>query len=188
MTTETTSFRHFVLGLLDRRPMSGYDIKRLFGRLNWLIGNSSFGSIYSTLHALLEDDLVSVKAVHHPDRPSKKVYSINEKGRRALQRWIERPVTPEASIRSFAMHLLLASSLTDKGLIAYLRQRHLQVASHRTTLEEMLEKPGETEGGKRLVSEYGLAMANAELNWLDSALNQLQEESVRQEEMEAAHI
>jgi DNA-binding PadR family transcriptional regulator len=168
--------------------MSGYDIKRLFGRLNWLIGNSSFGSIYSTLHALLEDGLVSVKQVHHPDKPSKKVYSINEKGCRTLQHWIEQPGRPEASLRSFAMHLLLASSLTDKGLTAHLRQRHMQVASHRTTLEEMLEKPGETEGGKRLVCEYGLAMANAELDWLDSALNQLQEESVRQEEMEAAHI
>jgi DNA-binding PadR family transcriptional regulator len=168
--------------------MSGYDIKRLFGRLNWLIGNSSFGSIYSTLHALLEDDLVSVKEVRHPDKPSKKVYSINEKGCRTLQHWIERPVTPEASLRSFAMHLLLANSLSDKGLTAHLRQRHMQVASHRTTLEEMLKKPGETDAGKHLVCEYGLAMASAELDWLDSALNQLQEEPLPEEDIETVRV
>jgi PadR family transcriptional regulator AphA len=188
MAAETTSLRHFILGLLDRRPMSGYDIKCLFRRLNWLIGNSSFGSIYSTLHALLEDDLVSVQAVHHPDKPSKKVYSINEKGRRTLQHWIERPVTEEASLRSFAMHLLLATSLTNQGLTAHLRQRHVQVASHRTMLEEMLGKPGEKDAGKRLVCEYGLAMANAELDWLESALGQLQEEPLPEEDLETVRV
>jgi DNA-binding PadR family transcriptional regulator len=188
MATETTSFRHFILGLLERRPMSGYDIKSLFGHLNWLIGNSSFGSIYSTLHALLEDDLVSVRVVQNPDKPSKKVYSINEKGRRTLQQWIERPVTPKDSLRSFAMHLLLASSLTGDRLTAHLRQRHVQVASHRTTLEQVLGKPGETDAGKRLVCEYGLAMANAELDWLDSALGQLRKEPIPEEDIETVRV
>jgi len=188
MATETAGFRHFILGLLDQRPMSGYDIKCLFGRLNWLIGSSSFGSIYSALHALLEDELVSVESVHHPDKPSKKIYSINEKGRRTLQHWIEQPVTQGASPRTFAMHLLLASSLNDGTLTTHLRQRHVQVASHRTRLEEMLEKPGETDAGKHLLCEYGLAMAKAELDWLNSTLSRLQEEPVRQEEIEAVRV
>jgi DNA-binding PadR family transcriptional regulator len=168
--------------------MSGYDIKCLFGRLNWLIGNSSFGSIYSTLHALLEDDLVSVKVVNHPDKPSKKVYSINDKGRRTLQHWIEQPVTPEDSLRSFAMHLLLASCLTDEGLTAHLRQRHVQVTSHRAALEDMLGQPEETDAGKRLVCEYGLAMANAELDWLRSTLGQLREEPSPEEDIETVRV
>jgi DNA-binding PadR family transcriptional regulator len=46
-------------------------------------------AIYSTLHALLEDDLVSVQTVQNPDKPSKKVYSINENGRWTPQHWIE---------------------------------------------------------------------------------------------------
>jgi DNA-binding PadR family transcriptional regulator len=188
MATETTSFRHFVLGLLDRRPRSGYDIKCLFERLNWLIGNSSFGSIYSTLHALLEDDLVSVRVVQNPDKPSKKIYSINEKGRRTLRHWFQQPATPKDSLRSFAMHLLLASSLTNDRLTAHLRQRHVQVAAHRTTLEKVLGKPGETDAGKRLVCEYGLAMANAELDWLDSALGQLREEPLPEEDIETVRV
>ena len=183
-----TSFRYFILGLLDRHPMSGYDIKCLFGRLNWLMGNSSFGSIYSTLHALLRDGLVSVKVVQNPDKPSKKIYSINEKGRQTLQHWIEQPVTPKDSLRSFAMHLLLASSLDNRTLTAHLRQRHVQVASHRTTLEEMLGEPGETDPGKRLVCEYGLAMADAELNWLDSALGQLRKEPLPEEDIETVRV
>ena len=188
MATRATSLRYFILGLLDQNPMSGYDIKRLFGRLDWLIGNSSFGSIYSALHALLEDDLVSVTMVHHPGKPSKKVYSINEKGRRTLQHWIEEPVAPEASLRTFAMHLLLASSLTDRGLAARLRQRHEQVASHRTALEEMLGRHGQSDDSLHLACAYGLAMADAELDWLNSVLGQLRKEPLPEEDIETVRI
>jgi hypothetical protein len=52
----------------------------------------------------------------------------------------------------------------------------------------MLSKPGETDTGKRLVCEYGLAMANAELSWLDSALDQLLEESSPEEDIEAVRV
>jgi hypothetical protein len=53
MATEGVSFRHFFLGLLDRRPMSGYDIKRLLERLKGLLGGSSFGNIYPAVPAHL---------------------------------------------------------------------------------------------------------------------------------------
>ena len=43
-------------------------------------------------------------------------------------------------------------------------------------LGEMLGKSGDPDVGKRLACEYGLAMANAELDWLDNALGQLREE------------
>ena len=68
------SFRNFCLGLLVQQPMSGYDIKCLLGQLDWLIGGSSFGNIYPTLHALLQDGLASVDVVDNHDKPPKKVY------------------------------------------------------------------------------------------------------------------
>ena len=46
----TVKTRHLVLGLLARQPMSGYDIKRFFKSLSWLIGSPSFGSRYPALH------------------------------------------------------------------------------------------------------------------------------------------
>ena len=61
MAGSTVSFRYFVLGLLAQRSMSGYDIKRFLKSLSWLIGSPSFGSLYPALHALLKDELVTVK-------------------------------------------------------------------------------------------------------------------------------
>jgi DNA-binding PadR family transcriptional regulator len=172
MTTGGTSFRYFVLGLLAQQPMSGYDIKRLLERLKWLIGSSSFGNIYPTLHALLQDGWVTVDVITHNDRPPKKVYTIHEKGRQALQEWLDRLVPPKASMKAFVMRLILARDLDHSGLVAHLRQRRAQVISHRDALEEMSGESGQTGVGWQLALDYGLAVADTELNWLDRALSQ----------------
>jgi len=182
MATVKNGFRCFVLGLLSQRPMSGYDIKRLFGRFDWLLGNSSFGSIYSALHALLEDGLVSVQTVRHPNKPDRKVYTINNGGQHTLQHWLRQSATDASSPKSFIMRLFLATSHTNGGLSEYMRHRHRHVATHRTALEDMLRDP--VDAGQQLVCEYGLALADAELEWLDSTLSQLQREPVPEEDLE----
>jgi DNA-binding PadR family transcriptional regulator len=170
MTTGAPSFRYFVLGLLDRQPMSGYDIKRFLKRLGWLIGSSSFGNIYPALHALLEDGLVTVDVISQQDRPPRKVYHINESGRQELREWIEQPAGSGASLKTFTMRLLLASRFSDEGLIAHLQQRRTQIAAHRVTLEKMIGELGALDVRERLAFEYGRTLANAELEWLDGAL------------------
>jgi DNA-binding PadR family transcriptional regulator len=171
MTTGGTSFRYFVLGLLAQQPMSGYDIKRLLERLKWLIGSSSFGNIYPTLHALLQDGWVTVDVITHEDRPPKKVYTIRERGRQALRESLDRPVSPEASMKAFVMRLILAHDFDQRGLIACLRQRQAQVISHRDALEEMSGESRQTGVGWQLALDYGLAVADTELDWLDRALS-----------------
>jgi DNA-binding PadR family transcriptional regulator len=56
MAAGNVSLRHLILGLLTRKPMSGYDIKRFLKGLNWLIGSPSDGSLYPNLRALLQEE------------------------------------------------------------------------------------------------------------------------------------
>lgn len=171
------SFRYFILGLLTRRPMSGYDIKRHLKSLGWLIGSPSFGSLYPALHALLKDGLATVEVIPREDKPPRKIYSVTEVGRRALQEWINQPAVPDASLKAFLMRLMLASHLSYSDLIAHLAQRRSQVAAHHSALGRVAEALDETDVGQRLVLDYGLAIASAELAWLDSTLNQLSQPS-----------
>ena len=168
------SIRHFILGLLTRQPMSGYDIKRFLKSLSWLIDSPSFGSLYPALHALLEDGSVTVEVVLRHDKPSRKIYSITEAGRQVLQKWIDRPVDPAASLKAFVMRLILASNLSHDGLVAHLQKRRAQVAAHQLALEETSKAMDEgMDLGERLVLDYGLAVATAELAWLDRTLDRL---------------
>lgn len=169
----TVSIRHFILGLLNRQPMSGYDIKRFLKSLSWLIDSPSFGSLYPALHALLENGLVTVEVVSRQDKPPRKIYSITEAGRQVLQEWLSQPIGAGVSLKAFLMRLVLASNLSQAGLVAYLEQRRTQVAAHQLDLEQTARVMDEgMDLGERLVLEYGLAVAAAELDWLDSTLAQ----------------
>lgn len=170
------SVRHFILGLLARQPMSGYDIKRFLKSLSWLIDSPSFGSLYPALHALLEDDLATMEVVSRQDKPPRKIYNITDAGTQALQEWMSRPVASDASLKAFLMRLILADNLSHADLIAHLKRRRDQVAAHQSALEQAAEAMDEgTDLGERLTLNYGLTVANAELAWLDNTLGRLSE-------------
>jgi PadR family transcriptional regulator AphA len=173
MTARSVSFRHFILGLLSQQPMSGYDIKRVLKSLGWLIGDPSFGSLYPALHALLRDGLTTMEVRPRQDKPPRKVYSITDAGRQVLQEWVNQPAS-NASLKAFVMRLNLADSLSPAGLVAHLKQRRAQVAAHRATLEQADRTLNEDDDlGQQLALNYGLALANAELTWLDHTLDRL---------------
>jgi len=168
------SIRHFILGLLTRQPMSGYDIKSFLKSLTWLVGSPSFGSLYPALHALLENGLVTVEVILCQDKPPRKIYSITEAGRQVLREWMDQPVASGASLKAFVMRLVLASNLSHAGLIAHLQQRRAQVSAHQLALEQTTRTMDESmDLGERLVFDYGLAVATAELAWLDRTLARL---------------
>jgi len=173
------SIRLFILGLLTRQPMSGYDVKRFLKSLSWLIDSPSFGSLYPALHALLEDGLVTVQVVPRRDKPPRKIYNITEAGRQVLQEWIDRPVDSGASLKAFVMRLMLASNLSQDGLVVHLQQRQAQVTAHQLALEQTSKAMDESmDLGERLALDYGLAVATAELAWLDRTLDRLSQPSM----------
>jgi len=173
----TVSIRHLILGLLTQQPMSGYDIKRFLKSLGWLIDSPSFGSIYPTLRALREDDLVTMEVVPRQGKPPRKIYTITETGRQALREWIDQPVAPDASLKTFVMRLILTSNFSHTGLISHLQQRRSQVAVHHTTLRQIAEAmDGTMDSGQRLTFDYGLTLATAELAWLERTLEQLSQQ------------
>jgi PadR family transcriptional regulator AphA len=162
--------------------MSGYDIKGVLDSLDWLVGNPSYGSIYSTLHTLLDDGLVTVELVPNQDKPTRKVYSVIEAGRVALQEWAKQIDIRESSLKAFVMRLILADSFSRARLRAQLEQRRDQVANHRTVLQRArTTQSGDKDQGERLVRDFGLTMAESELAWLDSTLDRLHERSQRAE-------
>lgn len=176
------SLRHVILGLLTQQPMSGYDIRRVLKSLSWLVGEPSFGSLYPALKALEKDGRVTMELESRQNRPSRKIYSITPTGRQTLQEWIDRPAGPNASMKAFVMRLILADNLSQAGLITQLYQRRSQIAAYCAALEQNATLTGgRANSGQRLALEYGLALANAELAWLDSTLNRLSQQPLTME-------
>ncbi|MFL7791894.1 MAG: PadR family transcriptional regulator [Anaerolineae bacterium] len=183
--TGTKGIRHFVLGLLTKQPMSGYDIKRFLKSLSWLIDVPSLGSLYPSLHTLLKDGLVTMEVVASQDRPPRKIYSITEAGREALQKWLDQPSESDASLKKFIMRLALAGQLSRVGLLAHLEQRRARVTAQKMTLEQAIgAEPENADLEERLMLDYGLSLAVAELAWLNSTLARLSQPSLSAEAAE----
>jgi DNA-binding PadR family transcriptional regulator len=183
MPAGVVNLNFFILGLLAQKPMSGYDIKRFMKSLGWLIGSPSGGSLYPVLRALLQEDLVTVKVIPGLDKPPRKIYSITDAGRQALQSWTEQPVVASTSLKAFVMRLLLADSHTKAGLLAHLQQRRAQVAAHHATLVKGAGNLDEGSSlGQRVALDYGMALARAELDWLDSTWERFSAQPLRKED------
>jgi PadR family transcriptional regulator AphA len=176
--------RHFILGLLTRQPMSGYDIKRFLKNLSWLIDVPSFGSLYPSLHALLKDGLVTMEVVARQDRPPRKIYTITEAGEEILRAWLSQPSEPNASLKKFIMRLALADQLSQVGLLAHLEQRRAHIAVQKVDLEQATAEGENADLGERLMLDYELSLAAAELAWLDSTLARLSQPSLSVEAAE----
>jgi len=171
--------RYFLLGLLAQEPMSGYDIKQFLKQLGWLIGSPSCGSLYPALRALLKDGLATVDTTQSKGKPLRKVYTLTAAGKQALHRWLGLPAT-SFTLKDFAMRLLLANHLAPAQVIHHLRQRRADVADHQEHIERAIEVTGTTgSSGRRFALDYALALARAELAWLDGTLSALVRESSR---------
>src|SRR6202020_3678887 len=89
-----------LLGLLEREPSHGYDLKRnydaYFGRDKPL----TFGQVYATLGRLSRDGKVTVGQLEPGAGPDRKRYVITDAGVTELEEWLAEPVRPEPHLQS----------------------------------------------------------------------------------------
>jgi DNA-binding PadR family transcriptional regulator len=105
-----------------------------------------------------------------PDKPLRKIYTITEAGWHVLQEWVAQPTALGGKLKSFVMSLISMGDF-DGRLASHLQQRREVVAVHHLALVQAIDELSERSNlGQRLALEYGLAMARAELDWLDNEL------------------
>ena len=89
-----------LLGLLEREPSHGYDLKRdydtYFGRDKPL----AFGQVYATLARLSRDGKVVPGEAEPGDGPDRKRYAITPEGKEEFEAWLAEPVTPEPHLQT----------------------------------------------------------------------------------------
>jgi DNA-binding PadR family transcriptional regulator len=183
MAAAGVSFRHFILGLLNQQPMSGYDIKLYLKDLGWLIDGPSFGNIYATLHGLLKEQLVTVEVAMQENKPPRKEYHITAAGRQVLREWVNLPLRGDASLKTFVMRLIVAGSLSPRGLMDQLRARIGQLNAFQAALADAndghtgaFDPQDGSDTLRDLAIDYGRALAVAELDWLNQTLGRLSDQ------------
>ncbi len=93
------SLPHLILGLLYRKPDSGYDLNKRFQQSVAHFWTTDQSQIYRTLHKLLDKGWVEVEVVRQNDNPDKKIYTITEAGLNSLVDWLQKPLEDDLVIR-----------------------------------------------------------------------------------------
>jgi PadR family transcriptional regulator AphA len=130
------SIEYAILGLLNLRPLTGYDIKKMFAGSAVIYWSGNNNQIYTTLVKLHENELVSVEVELQADRPSRKIYSITAKGQTELKKWLLSEPEPPQLKNSFLIQLAWADQLSpdelDTLLGKYEAEMQMQVSMLRT--------------------------------------------------------
>ncbi|HMN60475.1 MAG TPA: PadR family transcriptional regulator [Anaerolinea sp.] len=110
------TIEYAILGLLSLRPMTGYDIKKVFAGTAALYWSDNNNQIYRTLLNLHRDQLLEREIQPQENYPARKVYRISEKGREELRAWAgSRPELPQLK-QAFLIQLAWADLLSQEEL------------------------------------------------------------------------
>jgi DNA-binding PadR family transcriptional regulator len=153
-----------LLGLLERQPSHGYDLKRdydaFFGRGKPL----PFGQVYSTLSRLARDGKVVMSEVGPGEGPDRKQYVITERGATEVDTWLTEPVEPEPHLQTVLFAKVVLALMLQRPAEHYLdmqRSAHLQ---RMRELTEIKRTGGLVDG---LLADHGLFHLEADLRWID---------------------
>jgi DNA-binding PadR family transcriptional regulator len=153
-----------LLGLLEREPSHGYDLKRdydaYFGRGRPL----PFGQVYSTLGRLARDGKVVISEVGPGEGPDRKRYVITDQGAVEVQTWLSEPVEPEPHLQTVLFSKVVLALMLGRPAEQYL---DTQRAAH---LQRMRELTGLKRTGSlvdALLADHGLFHLEADLRWID---------------------
>ena len=81
--------RYAILGFLSWKSLSGYDLKKMFVESAFIYWSGNNNQIYKELIQLTKDALVTNEIENQESGPSKKIYTITEKGLSELRTWIQ---------------------------------------------------------------------------------------------------
>jgi len=107
------SLKNALLGLLDHRPMTGYDLKKILDHPMGFFWIAQISQIYRELNTLEEKGLVKSKIVPQEKRPDRKVYQLTKEGKKTFLDWLNKfPVRLSQTCRSrFLVHIFFSSKI-----------------------------------------------------------------------------
>jgi DNA-binding PadR family transcriptional regulator len=153
-----------LLGLLEREPSHGYDLKRdydtYFGRGKPL----PFGQVYATLGRLARDGTVIAGEAEPGAGPDRKRYVITDAGATEFEAWLAEPVVPEPHLQTVLFAKVVLALMLDRDAQHYLDS---QRAAHLQRMRELTEVKHTGALVDGLLADHGLFHLEADLRWID---------------------
>lgn len=170
--------RYAVLGMLSFRPMSGYEMKKYIDNSIIHFWQENFGRIYPVLRSLEREGLATKQVDQEEGRPVRHVYSITEKGRRELARWLLLPAERPNWRIELLLKLFFGSQVSVANMIRKVRSEKAFCRHTLETFQQLEDHIKSHESGTEIpygliTLSYGQHYYRAVEAWCDETLERL---------------
>lgn len=127
------------MGLLNREPLTGYEIKKIIQRTPFLYWSGNNNQVYKAFAELLDEGWVAKEVRHQAGAPSKNIYTITGDGLHELKRWLLHVADEPVFRKQVLIKLALAGPLKrrdlDRMMDAYAEVVNMEAAAAERELE-----------------------------------------------------
>ena len=178
-----------ILELLERKPLSGYDVKKRF------LGSLAFGwhahvsQLYPTLRQLEDRGYVTSRTEASNQGPARRIYSITPAGHAEVLAWLQSPLDDTHQKNELMLRVWAADLMPPEAFGELLADVERQTQEHLRNLIALRDKwqqrygPPEAAADPRVVGsllcfEHDIQLARAKLAWLERAATVLHTRTV----------
>ena len=175
------SLPHIILGMLRKKPKSGYDLKKELETTIHYFWEADISRIYRSLNDMQRKGWVEFETVIQEDSPNKKIYSLTETGRAELQNWLAEPGKTSGTNKPFLaqLHFSDAIPIEDQlrvmeARLAALKEEIVELERRAANLNMPVPLPGDAlRRGliREMFSlEYGIRTYRFEIEWTENII------------------
>lgn len=171
------SLKHTILGFLNMRAFSGYDLWKMFnGSVNnyW---SATHTQIYKTLSELEKGEMVEIELIQQVTTPNKKIYHLTEMGKKELLRWLQTPIDLPPVRDKFLVQFSFSDILNHDDVIlnieSYIKKIQIKLEELSSEQYRVYFKYAHSDREKFLwekTLEHGIWSYENELKWLKDCL------------------
>lgn len=174
--------KHGILGLLNYRDLTGYEIMTAFRDSLHFFWNAQTSQIYRELQTLERNGWVGKTPVYQQGKPDKNVYAITQEGREELLQWLSDGELGAGSRSHILMKVFFLGERSREENICYfeglkeycgMMLQNLDVARENIkTYSNILNMPDKAVYWEMTV-DYGRRNMQMQIDWAESCIERL---------------
>lgn len=169
------STKYALLGLLNIRKMSAYDLAKFAKESIGYFWNESYSNVHRTLNVLADEKLID-KTSEKGSR-NKTLFQITDRGRQALAEWLSNHEHSTIYRDELLLKLFVSKKKDYPALLEDLKHVLEELVTQRQVYAELQEfiatKPENL--SYELTLDYGIVQNEATIEWLTKAIKTIEE-------------
>ncbi|HVT67475.1 MAG TPA: PadR family transcriptional regulator [Trebonia sp.] len=153
-----------LLGLLERGPSHGYDLKRDYDAFFGQGRPLRYSQVYATLSRLARDGKAVAGPAEQGAGPERRRYIITEQGAAEVEKWLAEPAPPEPDLTSELFAKVVLALILGRPADSYL---DAQRAAHLQRMRELTDLKQRGRPLDVLLADHAIYRLEADLRWID---------------------